>query len=141
MKRWLIVFLLLFGSGCGSEPWSPLGTYEMILIWRGGTCNLQQPRIVNITVLSNGDDEFFLDADPGAETMGEIFPGNGDCLLSFAVAEPDGIGLGFLGTAVTTYNITERDGDLEGAGMISVSSPDNCQQVFSVEGSKSDPSE
>ena len=111
----------------------------MVLIWQSGTCLLQVPRLVTFTVTANPDDDsqFALSIDGGAEIEGTVVLDQ--CILSFSITEPDGIGLGFLGTARSDYNISERNNDLEGSGMITVGSPENCGQIFSVEGNKEDP--
>ena len=141
MLRWLIIGAFLC-SGCGGEPWSPLGTFELVMVWRGGNCNQLTPRAITLTVSAKGDSEsdFFLAvSELGAEVEGNVLLTNDDCTMSFSLIEPNGTGIGFLGTAVSMFNITEIDGDIEGAGMLSVGSPDNCSQVFTVEGMKAGP--
>ncbi len=139
MRGWILVALCLGAIGCGSsDPWSPVGTYEMIKVWGGGTCFLTTPRrlILTVRAVDDGNDFELTIDDSDADTDLTILQSSDDCTLSLAMMEPPTTGIPFLGDKLFVFTVVETDGDLEGAGMLVVGPPDDCSQIFTVEGSK-----
>lgn len=110
----------------------------MVLLWQGGNCNRLAPRAVTFTVIvsTQNDSGYTLSTDNDAMIEGNVIRDREECTLSLSITEPDGIGLGFIGTARSDYNVVERNNDLEGSGMLTVGPPENCLQAFSIEGDK-----
>ena len=138
MRTVVVALALTFFLLACSDPWSPLGTYNVIQVWKQGNCNLEMPRVVTLTVsLDPGEGSpYLLMADLGVEVEGVVSDSSDECTISFSAVEPMGTGLGFLGTALSIYNVFERDGDLSGSGTFTVGTPENCLQAFTVEGNK-----
>ena len=135
MRALILAFGLLV-VGC-NEPWDPVGTYEMAQIWGAGDCNLSTPRLILLTVTTRPDGSFLVETDLDGDVEGRVLRINDEeCRLEFQVEEPPGLGLSFTGRTVLLYNIIEDGRDVEGDGLLTVGSPDNCTQVFSVEGDR-----
>ena len=132
-----LLFCLAVLAGCGgSDIWSPIGTYQIIQVWQNGTCSVVNPRLWNLSIRSAGSDvPLQIKIDSPAEVE-NILLNEEECLINIEMIEPPGSGLPFQGTAVTMYNIVEVDGNLEGSGVMTVGSPDNCSQNFTIDGSK-----
>lgn len=138
MTRGLVFSAFLLTMGCG-DPWSPIGTYEVVQVWQSGTCFLFHPRVLNFAIRSveDGASNFEVIVDnPDVDTETTVLQSNDNCTLSFELTEPPNTGIPLLGIALTVYNIVETDGNLEGSGIMVVSSPDSCFQNFTVEGTK-----
>ena len=138
MRTMIATTSLTFCFLACSDPWSPVGTYNVIQLWKQGNCNLLMPRDVTVTVSVDPSEKsgYAISANIGTDLEGVILNTSNDCTLSFSIIEPQGTGLGFLGESLSIYSITERDGDLSGSGMFTVGSPENCVQAFTVEGDK-----
>lgn len=139
MRYWFVVTFCVGIFGCGNtEPWSPVGTYEMIKVWGSGTCFLTTPRRLLLTIRPvDGEKEFEVTIDDSdAETELTILQSSDDCTLSLAMTESPNTGIPTLGDKLYVFTVVETDGDLEGSGMLVVGSPDSCSQTFTVEGSK-----
>lgn len=123
-------------SGCGY--WEPEGTYELIQVWQGGTCGLSTPRLVTLTVTSDPEGNLALDAAPIGQLreQASVFTDRDECTFSFVLVEEPSVTLPALGMVTSSWNITEQDGDIQGSGMVSITAPDNCSQIFDVKGSK-----
>jgi len=130
---------LLACLGCGEE-WVPLGTFDLIQVWKDGDCGLVSP--TSFTVRMRAADpssglEGLISTDPsGMLNNIDIGVSNKECLFAFTLLQPAGDF--FLGETFSTFEFVERDGDINGSGNIVVGAPDNCGQDFEIEGSRSE---
>ena len=137
VSRALLLSLVLMGlTGCAN--WTPEGTYEIVQIWQGGSCGLTTPRLLSFSVTSSPNGDLTIDPGPGITLprAAAIFTDSDECSFSFMLFESPSVTLPVNGMPQSSWNFTDQDGVISGAGMLSVSEPDNCTQIFDIRGTK-----
>ena len=131
----LCLLAFLIAPACVAQPLDPTGSWDTVLTWTGGTCQLSGAVATTMTVARDAQTQgYVITGTQGRQVTGTAVCSESQCQLTFSESGP--VPNSQIDSADVSATLTANaDGDIIGSGMVVYHYQNQqCHQTFLASG-------